>query len=139
MPGAHRFTQFGPDTYEVSAPVTGGQLVEPDGTTGKVKPASANTLHCLGVALTDAEPVGTNPTSPLNISWAQPQVAVGYGPGTYDLVFAGAVNFGQLVVAANNGQVDLAPDDASGYTIVGRCVQPGNVAAGGVGRVRLFI
>lgn len=139
MPGAHRYTQLGPDTYEVSAAVTGGQLVMPDGTTGKVKPATAAAVTVLGVALADAEPAGSDPTSPLNISWAQPQVAVGYGPGTYDLTYSAACAFGELVVADANGAVKPYTAGTSTFdAVVGRCTEPAGVASAGLGKTRLF-
>lgn len=145
MPGAHRTLQFGPATYEVSAAVKGGQLVTVDGTTGKVKPTTGTSDKVLGVALSDAQASGTNPSDPLNVAWPQKLVAVGYGPGEYRLVAADAVSFGDFVVAAADGEVakyDPSPDPGAAHTadmIVGKCTEPGNIAADGTGRIRLLV
>jgi hypothetical protein len=58
----------------VNQTVLGGQLVMPDSTTGLVKPATAAATTVLGVAWNDANPVGTNPLSPLNTAWDAAQV-----------------------------------------------------------------
>lgn len=148
MAGAHRVTQFGPQTYAVSAAVTGGQLVEPTDTTAlTVKPATANSVKVLGVAMSDANTAASNPTDPLNVSWPQPEVAVAYGPGEFTLTFTAACNFGDLVVAGAAGAVTKLADvttptagDVTGTrAVVGRCTEPGGVAAAGPGKVRLYI
>lgn len=147
MPGAHMNLRLGPATYEVSVAVAGGQLVEPDSTTGKVKPATANSVAVLGVALSDAQPAGSDPTNPLNISWAQPQVAVAYGPCDIDVTYTGAAAFGALLVAGAAGAVSpiaavttpTAGDVTATRGVVGICTEPGGMAAAGVGRMRLRV
>lgn len=109
MPGTRRALQFGPDTCTVSATVLGGQLVEADPVNiGLVRPAGANSVTVIGVARTDAQPAGSNPTSPLNTAWARPDTAVDYGPADVDVLYAASAKFGDLLVAAANGQVGPA-------------------------------
>jgi hypothetical protein len=134
----HRNLKLGPDTAVVSAAVTGGQLLEADSTNvGYVHPAGAASTTVVGVATADAQPSGTNPTNPLNISWAHPEVGIEYGPADVDVVYSTNAAYGQLLIAAANGQVAYSATPAVG-TIVGRCTQPTGVVAGAAGRMRLF-
>jgi hypothetical protein len=144
--------QHGPDTFEVSAAVTGGQLVEVDGTTGKVKPATAGSLKVLGVAATDANPVGTDTDT--NYANARPHVAVYYAPVDVKVTYGGAAAFGDRLIAGAAGTVVpyVATDVTASPTetlieggiskvvqIVGICTEPGGVANGAKGRVRLTV
>jgi hypothetical protein len=136
MSGVNYTLQHGPDTFEVNVAVTGGMLVEPDGTTGKVKPAGAGSLKVLGVAATDALPAGSD--NPLNFAVARPFTAVYYTSVDIKVTYTNAATFGAKLIAAANGQVTPAgatPDSAS---IVGICTEPGGVAAGAKGRIRLL-
>lgn len=141
MSGAHLNLRLGPAGYEVSAAVTGGQLVEPDGTTGKIKPATNQSTTVLGVALTDAEPAGTDPTNPLNVAWARPNVSVLYAPNDVDVTYSAAATFGQRLVSSGSGQVrPYAPAATPADTvdmIVGVCTAADGVGAAAVGRMRL--
>lgn len=131
----HRNLKLGPDTAVVSAAVTGGQLLEADPTNvGYVRPASAASVTVVGVATADAQPSGTNPTNPLNVSWAHPEVGVEYGPADVDVVYAANATYGQSLIAAANGQV--TPGVTAGQ-VIGRCTQPTGVLAGNTGRCRL--
>lgn len=141
MSGNRRVMQLGPETVTVSVPVLGGQLVEPDtsaGNTGKVKPCTAGSVKFLGVARNDGQPAGTNPTNPLNIAWGRPDIAIDYAPADVDTTFAAAANFGDLLMAAANGQVTPAGATPAVGTVVGRCSTPAGVAAATVGRMRLL-
>ena len=129
--------QHGPDTFEVSAAVTGGQLVEVDGTTGKVKPATAGSLLVLGVAATDANPVGTDTDT--NYANARPHVAVYYAPVDVKVTYSTATAFGERLQAAANGQVTEITVDGDPRLVVGVCTEPGGVAAGAKGRMRLTV
>ena len=141
MGTALRNLQLGPTVYDVSVAVTGGQLVEPDGTTGKVKPATAGSIRVLGAAMGDAQPPidPFNPPAVLDISRSRPRVAVEYGPCDIDSVtYSAPANFGQPLVCTGSGQVGpagAAPDPGS---LVGRCTTPSGVLAGAVGSMRLF-
>ena len=136
MSGVHYTLQHGPDTFEVNVPVTGGMLVEPDGTTGRVKPATAGSLKVLGVAATDAKPAGSD--TPLDFTVARPHVAVYYSPVDIKVTYTNAATFGAKLIAAANGQVTPAGATPDAASIVGICTEPGGVAAGAKGRIRLL-
>lgn len=141
MSGSFPVLQFGPATYEVSAAVTGGQLVEVDGSTGKVKPATGTAGHnVLGMAMSDAVPAGSGDN--LHFGTARKEVAVAYGPAEVILTVASgasqAIAFGGTVIAAANGQVTYAATPTYDQ-IVARCTEPGGVAAGASGRFRLYV
>jgi hypothetical protein len=54
MSGLRPHLEHGPETHLVSTNLVGGTFVEVDGVTGKVKPAGAGSVVCLGLALGDA-------------------------------------------------------------------------------------
>lgn len=144
MSGVIPRQQLGPDTFEVSAAVTGGQLVVPT-TGGKVGPAGAAAANVLGVALNDAQPAGSAPTNPINTGWPSPQVAVARDCDIR-VTYATGANFGDLLVSAANGQVSpvaavttpTAADVTNTRAIIGRCTEPAGVTAGAVGRARIY-
>jgi hypothetical protein len=146
MPGLHRNLKSGPSTGVVSAAVVGGQLVEADpSNVGYVRPASAASITVLGVAYGDAQAAGSDPgvggnTGPLNIGWPHPEVAIEYGPADVDVVYSVAAHYGDLLLAAANGQVAPVADGVTpaAGSFVGRCTQPTGVATGAVGSMRLF-
>lgn len=136
MAGVLPRLQMGPTTYEVNVAVTGGQLVEPDAATGKIKPAGAASLKVLGVAANDAAPAGSG--SALNYGTNRPDVAVYSGPHEVRVTYAAAATFGAKLIAAANGQVTPAGATPDAASLVGVCTEPAGVAAAGVGRARLF-
>jgi hypothetical protein len=140
---------LGPDSYQVSAQVLGGQLVVPDASPAStVSVAGAAAINVLGVAGIDAAPIvsqaGTNTgygQPVVDISFLPDYVAVYHGPCDTHVTYAAAATFGQLLKAAALGQVTpwVSGADTNPATIVGRCTQPGGVLAGAtVGRMRLF-
>lgn len=131
--------QQGPVTYDVNVAVTAGRLVEPDAATGRIKHAAAGSVKVLGMARTNAQPAGSAPTGQIDASWAQPGVAVIYGPADVDLTYSGAATFGDLLVATADGQVGPAGATPAVGTIVARCTAEAGVAAGAVGRARLLV
>lgn len=135
MSGVLPNTKMGPRTFEVSAAVTGGQLVEVDGTTGKVKPAGAGSALVLGVAAANAMPAGSDTNN--NYATYRPHVAVYYGGYEMPVTYAANAAFGVLLKSAANGQVTpwVSGTDAAGL-IVGRCTEPGGVSSGNVGLMR---
>lgn len=135
MAGTYPVTQLGPDTYEVSATVTGGQLVMVDGSTGKVKPTTGVVSNVLGVALTDAVPAGSGSNTAFGT--APKTTSVAYGPATVKLTAAGTIAFGALVTSAASGQVATIGAGTFDQAI-GRCVEPAGLTVGVVGRIRLF-
>lgn len=144
MAGIAATNTLGPDTYDVNVLVPGQVLVEPDALTGKVKVAGAATTKALGVALYSAAPQGAiqGTTSygevVIDMSTLQTEVAVGW-TGTYKLKATGAIAFGDHVIAAANGTVAVAGAAPDARTIVGKCVEPGGIAAGAIGLIRLSL
>lgn len=138
----------GPLSFSANVNITGGLLVEPDSTTGRIKPATAGTVACLGVAMGDASAVnyanadttdawGNNIT---NFHFPPNEVAVAY-QGVFRLKAFGAITFGQLVVSGlnvvgTNGIV--VPRVAQVLDqVIGRCVEPGGIADGAEGKILL--
>ncbi|WP_190824675.1 hypothetical protein [Saccharopolyspora pogona] len=129
----------GPDTFEVSVAVTGGQLVVPT-SGGKIGPAGAAAANVLGVALNDAQPAGSAPTNPINTGWPAAQVSVARDCDIR-VTYNAATNFGDKLITAANGQVTAISGTAAAADarqIVGICTEPLGVAAGAVGRARIF-
>lgn len=141
MPGMVPKYKEGPITYEVAAPVTGGQLVIFDGSEpGKVNVAGAAAGFVLGVAATDARPVDDADQSYTTPSGYPAHDASVPGPytavhhfGCFPLTSAAAVSPGGSVEAAADGQVQPAETGA----VVGVVVNPGGAAAGEEALVRL--
>lgn len=151
MPGLTEVFKLGPITYPVGATIAGGQLVMPGsgGTAGKVIVATADTLACLGVALTDAavEPsVPTTPSVAIDIHIPRGHVAVAH-IGVFRLVAAGAIAFGDYVGVATGGVVKTVAAAGSSFSqaevnantrgIIGVCVEPGGIADTVAGKIRL--
>ena len=150
MSGSLPHYKLGPASYQVSALVTGGQLVVADGSNATtVSPAGAGAANVLGVAGNDAAPIpnqaGVTDTAaggaPLvDISVISDYTAV-YSSG-YDMhvTYAANATFGALLKSAASGQVTpwVSGTDAAGL-IVGRCTQPGGVVSAtlAVGRMRV--
>lgn len=145
MSGVNPVLWTGPDTVAVNVAVTGGQLVMPDSTTGKVKPATAGAVNVLGVALEDGQP--TSAQTSTNFSTARPDIAIAYGPVDVRVTYAANAAYGELLVAAASGQVTpvaavttpTAGDVTASRAVVGRCTEPAGVTSGNVGRMRLSI
>lgn len=129
--------QLGPATYEVNVAVTAGQLVMPDATTGKVKPATAAATTVLGVARDSGAPAGSGTST--DYGTLRPEIAVYSAPHEVVVTFAADCAFGVKVVAGATGQVTpvgaAAATDAT--TVVGYCTQPGGVLSGAKGRIKL--
>lgn len=143
--------RFGPQTYEANVTVDGGQLVEPDAATAKVKPCTATSTKCLGVALYRAEP---SSTTGVDTTYGYPRVGMDVprsevavaSTGVFKLTATGAIAFGDLVVPAANGTVSTLAAAGGAYVqaeanaaraIVGQCVEPAGIAGGATGRIRL--
>lgn len=136
MSGNYPVTRSGPDTYTVSATVTGGQLVMFDsGNAGMVKPTTGVVAGVLGMAINDAVPAGSGSNTAFGT--APPTTSVAYGPCTAKLVASGAIAFGDLVTAAASGAVATI-GAATFDKAIGRCVEPLGIASAAKGRIRLF-
>lgn len=155
MPGIRPVFEKGPLTFSATTTangglIKGGQLVEPDGTTGRIKVAVAATTKCIGVALGDVAPSdhsnadGTDAwgNSVVNMHLHPNEVAVAY-QGVFRLPnrhATTAIDFGDLVIvsgtAGNAGGVEKRVAQALDQ-VVGRCVEPGGIAAGQPGKILL--
>jgi hypothetical protein len=130
------YKQGGPVTYEVSVSITGGQLVEFDGTTQKIKPAVVGSKAVLGVAMNNASPAGSG--SPTDFGQYPSRVAVGAMPQIFKLKVSADVAAGALVAATANGGIGPAGSDTFDQ-VVGRCVDPAGITAGASGLIKLTI
>lgn len=129
-PGGYRTTKDAPG-YTVSVAVLAGQLVEFDGTTQKVKPAVAASVGVLGYAVTNGYPDGS--TAALTFIQQPSRIAVERACIAL-VTFAADTAAGAKLIAAASGQVTPAGTTPDARTLVGQCVEPGGVLAGGVGR-----
>jgi hypothetical protein len=149
MSGVLPHTKHGPESYQVSVLVKGGQLVVPDASPATtVSVAGANAINVIGVAGVDAQPIPNQAGD--TTSYGQPLVDISvlpdYTPVWHGVdiwvTYAANANFGQLLKAAANGQVTPWVDgtDTDPATIVGRCTMPGGVviATQAVCRARIF-
>lgn len=146
MAGSLPHYKHGPDSYQVSAQVLGGQLVVADGSSATtVSVAGAAAANVLGVAGNDAAPIVSQAGS--TTGYGQPLVDISvlgdyvsvYHDVDMHVIFAATTTFGALLKTAASGQVTpwVSGTDAAGL-IVGRCTQPGGVASATVGRARIF-
>jgi hypothetical protein len=148
----------GPANYQVSALIFGGQLVENTtqtaGTTDlTVKPCTAASVHCLGVAGKDAN-VLTAQTGTVNaygatgidLSVLDDFVSVYYGGVDIWVWYSAACTPGIKLLATANGCVGPAGAGPAADQVVGICTHPGGVAAGqlnqqigGIGATSFFL
>lgn len=132
----------GPASYQVSALIYGGQLVENTtftaGTTDlTVKPAGAASVHCLGVAGNDANvvaaqagAVNTYGQPQIDISVLPDYVSVYYGGVDIWVWYSAACTQGLKLLCTANGTVGPAGAGPASDQVVGICTHPGGVAAG---------
>jgi hypothetical protein len=148
MAGVRPVFEKGPITYLATTVanggnITGGTLVEPDGTTGKIKTCTADSAACLGVAtgnasasdFSNADTTDTWGNTVVNAQFPPNEVAVAY-QGVWKLTATGAIAFGALVAAAANGTVKTIGAGVFG-TVIGRCVEPGGITGGAKGKILL--
>jgi|SRR4051812_17364119 hypothetical protein len=146
MSGIKPVLEFGPLTFSANVNVNGGQLVEPDaGKPGFIKPATAGTIHCLGVAIGDAAGLPT-PNQNGTDAWGNPTYMAQLPPnevavavhGVFRLLASGAIAFGDYVITGANGVVVSGGATPNPLQVVGRCVDPAGIADGARGKVLLF-
>jgi len=132
----------GPANYQVSALIFGGQLVEHTtqtaGTTDlTVKPCTAASVHCLGVASKDANVLAAK-TGAAN-AYGQPLIdisvlddftSVYYGGVDIWAWYSAACTPGIKLLATANGTVGPAGAGPAADQVVGICTHPGGVSAG---------
>ena len=148
MSGSLPHNRLGPPSFQVSALVTGGQLVAADSANATtVSAAGAGSVTVLGVAGNDAAPIPNQAgdtdtlagTSPLvDISVLPDYVSV-YRGADMHVTYAANAGFGvQLMAAAAGAVTPYVAGTAN--EIVGRCTQPGGVviATSAVGRALIY-
>ncbi len=136
----------GPVTYEVSAVVRAGRLVEPS-TGGKVAEAAAGSVTCLGVATTDAQPTPTANTTDafgnqvITMVAVDQYTAIGGSDAIYPVEYSANCAFGQMLVVTAAGTVGPAGATPDARTIVGQCREPGGVvfATKSTGLAKIFV
>src|SRR3954464_166265 len=148
MSGLRPHLEQGPETHLVSTNLVGGTFVEPDGVTGKVKPAGAGSVIALGVAIGDAAATagmvaGTVDTWGRNIAGQLTppnEVAVAYrGSWWLKNTSGGTLAYGARLITAAAGAFAAAGATPDARTIVGIVIEPGGIANNAEGRVRLTI
>lgn len=148
MSGVAVTQQGGPITYTPASGQTikGGMLVE-GAAGGRIEVASAGSFVVLGVALTDAiapEQVSTTVTTdalgrPVLTAVRIPTtVAVANSGDEVKVTYSAATTLGQSLVSTGSGAVGPAGATPDARTIVGVCTEPLGVAAGAVGRARIY-
>lgn len=104
MPAQTSVRRFGEESYPVSGPITGGQLVYAAAVEGvdTLSVAGAAALNVLGVAITDGDTSADE--SPTDAFPANQRVTVGCH-GEYLVTFAAAAGPGEWLIAAASGKV----------------------------------
>ena len=145
MAGIRPVLEFGPLSFSANVNINGGQLVEPDaGNPGFIKPATAATTKCLGVAHGDAAGLPA-PNKTSSDAWGNPTYMAHVPPnevavaihGVWRLTASGAIPFGNYVVCGANGVVVDGGATPNALQVVGRCVEPGGIADGARGKILL--
>jgi hypothetical protein len=148
MSGLRPHLEHGPETHLVSTNLVGGTFVEVDGVTGKVKPAGAGSVVCLGIALGDAAATagmqavtqdawGRNYGGGLN---PPNEVAVAYrGSWWLKNTSGGTLAYGVRLITGAAGSFAAAGATPDARTVVGIVIEPGGIANNAEGRVRLTI
>lgn len=148
MSGLRPHLEHGPETHLVSTNLVGGTFVEPDGTTGKVKPSTAGSTTVLGLALGDAAATsgmqavtqdawGRNYGGGLN---PPNEVAVAYrGSWWLKNTSGGTLAYGTRLISAAGGTFAAAGATPDARTIIGIVIEPAGIANNAEGRVRLTI
>lgn len=152
MAGLRPRFEKGPLTFQATTVANGGNIkagtfVEFDGTTGKVKPATAASAKVLGLAIGDtaaSDFANANTTD----TWGNPvvnahtppnEVAVAY-QGVWDVeVEDAAVNPGDLIAVGLTGLATVAGATPAEGVVIGRSVSAAAVAIGSKVRVRLAV
>lgn len=154
MPGIRSvFEKGSPLTFFSTTIANGGNMkagimVEPDGTTGKIKPATAGTKRSLGVLVTSTA-ASDYASSDTTDSWGNPvineaavypvQAAVAC-MGVWKLKVTGAVVFGQRVKCGAAGIIVPFVDGTDALDLcIGRCVDAAGIADQASGRIRLGV
>jgi hypothetical protein len=127
-----------------------GLLVEPDAATGRIKLATLDSALCLGVAVGNATASDYSNADTANF-WGDTVVNMHYPPNEVAVAYQGVwlltataatIAFGALVSCGAGGLVKAwvnvaAAAQSNTHIIIGRCVEPGGIAANGKGKILL--
>lgn len=148
MAGLRVHLEHGPETHLVSTDLVGGTLVEVDGVTGKVKPASAGSVVVLGLALGDAAATA-GAVATTTDTWGRPtagglkppnEVAVAYrGSWWIKNTSGGTLAYGARLIAGAGGTFVASGATPDARTIVGIVIEPAGIANNAEGRIRLTV
>ena len=148
MAGLRPHLEHGPETHLVSTNLVGGTLVEVDGVTGKVKPASAGSVTCLGLALGDAAATAgmqsvTQDAWGRNVGGAMNppnEVAVAYrGSWWVKNTSGGTLAYGARLICGAAGALAAAGATPDARTLIGIVIEPAGIANNAEGRIRLTL
>jgi hypothetical protein len=134
-----------PITYAVSAVVAGGQFVDADQSTSQtnaqatVTPSAAGSKICVGVAIRDAAPAGTD--SATDAAARPPNTTVARAGVVVPVTFAAASHFGDFLKTATSGEATPWVDgtDDPDLIVAQNVDDSGYVAAAAVGYVSLRV
>ena len=142
MAGLRPHLEHGPETHLVSTNLVGGTFVEPDGTTGKVKPTVVNSTTVLGLAIGDAAATA-GAVAATQDAWGRysaggltppNEVAVAYrGSWWIKNTTGAAIPYGSPIYAAAAGAMAITGTGRQ----VGICIEPAGIANNAEGRIRL--
>lgn len=145
-----RYTVDAPITFPVKSDsaVVGGDLVEVT-TGGVVRPATADSATVVGVATKNAigtfTPTGTTGQGDFLLDASGPPSQVAVAHGCFMMSYVGATTVGaklKAAVSTTNGVTGGVTPWVSGTDgaekIVGVCLEPGGVSAGGLGLARIY-
>lgn len=148
----------GPANFQANTLIYGGQLVQYNATANPttdltVVPSGAASVRILGVAGNDAAPIAAQTGAAntygqpiIDISVLPDYLSVYYGGVDIWAWYSGAVVQGNLVIGGANGTLVTAGAGPAADQVVGKCTQPGGVAAamltqqiGGQGAASFFL
>jgi hypothetical protein len=115
MPGIRPVFEKGPLTYRTTTAangglIKGGQLVEVDPNTGRIKVAGADSILCLGVATGDASPSDYSNANTTD-SWGNPVVNAQYPPNEVAVAYQGVW---RLLTTGTAGETQTITEGGSG-------------------------
>lgn len=148
MAGLRVHLEHGPETHLANVNLVGGQVVAPDGVTGRVRAATGTDTTILGVAQGDAAAFATaGALASTTDAWGRHasggltppnEVAVVYRGSWWLKNTSGATwAYGQRLYVGANGILTGTPSTSG--VVVGICIDPAGVANTAEGRVRVTI
>jgi hypothetical protein len=151
MAGIRPVFEKGPLTFAATTTanggtISGGKFVIPDGTTGRIRVCNAaGATNVIGLATGDAAPSDYSNADTAD-PWGNPVVNAQFPPNEVAVAYQGVwrvrnssgatIPFGALVVASAVGEAQARAAETMD-AVVGKCVEPGGIAAGARGKILL--